>query len=299
MMTAEVRLPNWIRVKPPGGSGYLKTRAILEKLSLHTVCQEARCPNIGDCFDHHTATFMILGDTCTRTCGFCHVGKGKPGAVDLEEPERLARAVLELGMKHVVITSVDRDDLRDGGSGHFSKVVHRIREVSPEVKIEVLTPDFRGDKEALRQVVSSPISVFNHNLETVPRLYRQARRGSIYARSLSVLEWAKEMNPQIYTKSGLMLGLGETTLELFSVLQDLRKVGCDILTLGQYLRPSLKQLPVARYVSPEEFNILGKEAKALGFKHVESGPLVRSSYHAWKHSEAVDESGFTRQRNTN
>jgi lipoic acid synthetase len=228
---------------------------------------------------------MILGDTCTRTCGFCHVGKGKPGAVDPQEPEHLANAVLELGMKHVVVTSVDRDDLPDGGAGHFSKVVHKIKETSPDVKIEVLTPDFRGDKEALRQVVSAPINVFNHNLETVPRLYRQARRGSIYSRSLKVLEWAKEINPQIYTKSGLMLGLGEKTLELISVLRDLRHVGCDILTLGQYLRPSLKQLPVERYVSPEEFRVLGEEARNLGFRHVESGPLVRSSYHAWKHTE--------------
>lgn len=277
------RLPPWIRVKAPGGPTYLKTRALLRGMNLHSVCQEARCPNIGECFDHGTATFMILGDTCTRTCGFCAVGKGKPGVVDREEPENLARAVLALGMKHVVITSVDRDDLPDGGSSHFERVVRRIKEADPAITVEVLTPDFRGDREALSRVVLAGIEIFNHNIETVPRLYRTARRGSIYRRSLQILAWAGEINPRVLTKSGLMLGLGETHLELLSVFSDLRSAGCDILTIGQYLRPSVKQLPVQRFVSPEEFEIIGEEARKFGFRHVECGPLVRSSYHAWKH----------------
>ena len=281
------RLPEWIRVRPPGTEAYLRTKSILENLGLNTVCQEARCPNIGECFDHSTATFMILGDICTRTCGFCHVGKGRPGAVDADEPIKLAQAVKILGMKHVVITSVDRDDLPDGGSGHFREVIHEIKRVCPEVTIEVLTPDFRGNPESLKKVVMSPIQIFNHNIETVPRLYRIARRGSIYERSLQVLRGAKEMNPNIFTKSGIMLGLGEDGVEIFSVFKDLRKMGCDILTIGQYLRPSLKELPVTRFYTPEEFAEIGEKARELGFKHVESGPLVRSSYHAWRHAESV------------
>lgn len=284
------RLPSWIKVQAPGSPEYLKTRALMEKLSLHTVCQEARCPNIGECWDHKSATFMVLGDVCTRACGFCHVSKGKPVTVDVNEPENLAQAVKSLGMQHVVITSVDRDDLPDGGAGHFAKIVRRIKELTPHVRVEVLTPDFRGNRESLQTVVTSPISVFNHNLETVPRLYKIARRGSIYERSLNVLKWAKEINSRVYTKSGLMLGLGETTEEVFAVLKDMRSIGCDILTLGQYLRPSLDQLPVERYVTPEEFKTLGEEARQLGFKHVESGPLVRSSYHAWEHADSAENS---------
>jgi len=210
--------------------------------------------------------------------------------VDVNEPENLAQAVKSLGMQHVVITSVDRDDLPDGGAGHFAKIVRRIKELTPHVRVEVLTPDFRGNRESLQTVVTSPISVFNHNLETVPRLYKIARRGSIYERSLNVLKWAKEINSRVYTKSGLMLGLGETTEEVFAVLKDMRSIGCDILTLGQYLRPSLDQLPVERYVTPEEFKTLGEEARQLGFKHVESGPLVRSSYHAWEHADSAENS---------
>ncbi|MBI1884380.1 MAG: lipoyl synthase [Chlamydiae bacterium] len=286
-MLTSSRLPQWIRVQAPGGQEYLETRKILQRLALRTVCQEARCPNIGECFDHGTATFMILGDVCTRACGFCHVTKGKPMAVDLDEPERLAEATLQLGMKHVVITSVDRDDLSDGGAGHFSKVIHAIKARSPQTVVEVLTPDFRGNREALQTVVKAPLQVFNHNLETVPRLYQRARRGSKYERSLQVLAWAKEINPNLVTKSGLMLGLGEEDEELFSVFQDLRAVNCDVLTLGQYLRPSLDQLPVERFVGPDEFKVLAEKARRLGFRHVEAGPLVRSSYHAWKHSETV------------
>lgn len=287
LLTSRQRLPQWIRVWAPGTEDFLQTRAVLRKRGLRTVCEEARCPNIGECFNHQTATFMILGDICTRACGFCHVTKGKPAVVDLQEPLRLATAVRDLGMEHVVITSVDRDDLPDGGAGHFERVVRAIKDLSPMTRVEVLTPDFRGNRDALEKVVRSLISVFNHNMETVPRLYQRARRGSNYERSLKVLEWAKEINPAILTKSGLMLGLGETVEELFEVLKDLRKIGCDILTLGQYLRPSLAQLPVERFISPEEFKTLGEEAKKLGFRHVESGPLVRSSYHAWEHSSGI------------
>ncbi len=278
------RLPSWIRVPAPGNNPFLKTKSILRQHSLNTVCEEARCPNIGECFAHSTATFMILGDVCTRACGFCHVSKGKPGMVDSEEPHRLAKAVKDLGMQHVVITSVDRDDLSDGGAGHFSEVISQIKKLSPQTRVEVLTPDFRGNRTSVETVVTAPIHVFNHNIETVPRLYSKARRGSKYERSLDVLKWAKEIRLNILTKTGIMLGLGETNEEVFEVWEDLRKVDCDILTMGQYLRPSLDQLPVERFVTPEEFRMLGEQARKLGFKHVESGPLVRSSYHAWKHS---------------
>ncbi|MBI1871545.1 MAG: lipoyl synthase [Chlamydiae bacterium] len=281
-LTSHSRLPSWIKVQFPGQPEYLKTRSILQRLRLNTVCQEARCPNVGECWENRAATFMILGDVCTRACGFCHVSKGKPKTVDSEEPLRLAQAVRELEMRHVVITSVDRDDLPDGGAGHFAKVVENIKVLNKDVTVEVLTPDFRGNKESLRKVLNSPIDVFNHNLETVPRLYRKARRGSIYERSLQVLKWAKKLRPQVLTKSGLMLGLGETFSEVFSVLKDLVNIHCDILTLGQYLRPSVEQLPVEKFLTPEEFNHFGNEARKMGFRHVESGPLVRSSYHAWK-----------------
>lgn len=281
------RLPEWIRVQGPSGNGYLKTHSLLKNLTLHTVCQEARCPNIGECFEHRTATFMILGNICTRACGFCAVKKGKPESVDFEEPQHIAEAVFEMGMKHVVITSVDRDDLEDGGAEQFAQVVFKIKEMNPQTRVEILTPDFQGNKNSLKRVLEAPVDVFNHNLEMVPRLYATVRPNSNYVQSLRILQWAKELNPKILTKSGLMLGLGETSLEVLSVFSDLNNVGCDILTLGQYLRPTMKQVPVRRMVSPKEFMIFKEEAGRFGFKYVESGPLVRSSYHAWKHSHEL------------
>jgi len=277
------RHPPWLKVRAPGGPGFAETMATVRGLGLHTVCQEAHCPNIGECWSHKTATFMLLGDTCTRNCGFCAVTHGRPLTVDAAEPGRVAEAVERLGLQHVVVTSVNRDDLADGGAGHFAATAHAIRARLPACRIEVLVPDFQGDLEAVATVVASPIDVFNHNLETVPRLYRRARAGARYERSLAVLAAAREDATSIFTKTGLMLGLGEQEDELVNVFHDLRRVGCDILTLGQYLRPSRDHLPVERYVSPEEFADLGEKARALGFRHVESGPLVRSSYHAWTH----------------
>jgi lipoic acid synthetase len=277
------RHPDWVKVRPPGSLNYLRLKRILREHSLHTVCEEARCPNIGECWENRTATFLILGDTCTRGCRFCAIGKGKPLPLDPEEPRNVARVVQQLGLSHVVVTSVNRDDLPDGGSHHFAKTVFWIKALNPGIRVEVLVPDFKGDPEALRTVVGSGIDILNHNVETVPRLYRRVRPGAIYERSLALLETAKRLRPGLLTKSGLMLGVGETLEEVRATLEDLRAVDCDIVTLGQYLRPSLAQLPVERYVTPEEFEELGAEARALGFRHVESGPLVRSSYHAWSH----------------
>jgi lipoic acid synthetase len=259
--------------------------ATVRSLGLHTVCQEARCPNIAECWGHKTATFMLLGDTCTRNCGFCAVTHGRPLAIDPAEPVRVAAAVARLGLEHIVVTSVNRDDLPDGGAAHFAATARAIKHLLPGSRVEVLVPDFQGDLEAVGTVVHSPIDVFNHNLETVPRLYRRVRAGAHYERSLAVLAAARRVaaRPEMLTKAGLMLGLGETEDELIRVLKDLRAVGCDVLTLGQYLRPSAAHLPVERYVPPEEFAALGSHARELGFGHVESGPLVRSSYHAWTH----------------
>jgi lipoic acid synthetase len=276
------RHPPWLKVRAPGGPGFTETMATVRELGLHTVCQEARCPNIGECWGHKTATFMLLGDTCTRNCGFCAVAHGRPLIVDPEEPGRVASAVARLGLRHVVVTSVDRDDLPDGGAAHFAATARAIRELLPACRVEVLVPDFKGRLESATEVAAAPIDVFNHNLETVPRLYKRVRAGAGYERSLAVLERAGE-RPGLLTKSGLMLGLGEREDELLCVFSDLRRIGCDILTLGQYLRPSADQLPVERYVAPEEFASLRERALALGFRHVEAGPLVRSSYHAWAH----------------
>ncbi len=284
MSTAVARRhPPWLKVRAPGGPGFAETMATVRELGLHTVCQEARCPNIGECWGHRTATFMLLGDTCTRNCGFCAVTHGRPLAVDPAEPLRVASAVARLGLRHVVVTSVNRDDLADGGAAHFAATAGAIKRLLPGCRVEVLVPDFQGNLASVAEVVASPIDVFNHNLETVPRLYRRVRAGARYARSLAVLEAAHGGRDRLLTKTGLMLGLGETQEELASVFRDLRSIGCDILTLGQYLRPSGEQLPVERYVPPEEFTALGAEALALGFRHVEAGPLVRSSYHAWSH----------------
>jgi lipoic acid synthetase len=277
------RHPPWIKVRAPGGPGYVETRGIVKELGLHTVCEEAHCPNLGECWGNKTATFMLLGDTCTRNCSFCAVAHGKPLAIDPHEPARVAEAVARLGLRHVVVTSVDRDDLADGGAGHFAATAIAIRRAAPGCRIEVLVPDFQGNLEAVRTVVEAPIAIFNHNVETVPRLYRQVRPGARYERSLAILGAARDPVGSRMTKAGLMLGLGETVDEVRQVFSDLRDVGCDILTMGQYLRPSPRHIAVERYLTPAEFDALGHEARARGFRHVESGPLVRSSYHAWAH----------------
>lgn len=277
------RHPEWIRARAPTGPAVAETRAIVRALGLRTVCEEAQCPNLGECWSHHTATVMLLGDTCTRNCQFCAVTHGRPLAVDPEEPGRVAEAVARLGLRHVVMTSVNRDDLPDGGAGHFAATARAVHDRVPECTIEVLIPDLQGDLDALATIVASPITILNHNTETVPRLYKRARPGAVYERSLAILAAAKRLAPGLRTKTGLMLGLGETRDEVLSVLADVRATGCDVLTLGQYLRPSLNELPVERYVTPDEFAALGADARALGFAYVESGPLVRSSYHAWQH----------------
>lgn len=261
------------------------TNSVLRKHGLVTVCEEAQCPNIGDCYSHSTATFMILGDTCTRRCTFCAVTQSNPKAKppDVTEPQRLAQAAMELGLNHIVITSVARDDLPDQGARHFAECAEEIKKLSPSAQIEVLIPDFRGHADPLRTVMESPIAVLNHNIETVPRLYTRVRRGARYWRSMTLLARAKEMRPEIPVKTGLMLGLGETADEVLDVLFDLREIGVNILTLGQYLQPGEGQLPVERYITPAEFATWRRDALAMGFKHVESGPLVRSSYHAWEH----------------
>jgi lipoyl synthase len=278
--------PEWLiaevrRAKRGTGAEMVtQTRNLLDRLHLPTVCDSARCPNRGECFSHHTATFLILGEVCTRGCAFCAVEKGKPLPLEGDEPRRLARAVAELGLRHVVITSVTRDDLPDGGAAHYARVVGALREHCRGVRIELLVPDFQGSIEALATVLASGPDILAHNLETVPRLYPEVRRGADYGRSLKVLEQAKELSPKIITKSGLMLGLGEESLEIEEVLCDLRQVNCDMLTLGQYLSPSLHHVPVARYVNPEGFASWQRQALSLGFKSVAAGPLVRSSYKA-------------------
>jgi lipoic acid synthetase len=277
------RHPAWLKVRAPGGPGFTETRATVRSLGLHTVCEEARCPNIGECWGHRTATFMLLGDTCTRNCAFCAVSHGRPLLVDPEEPQRVAEAVAALGLRHVVVTSVNRDDLRDGGAAHFAATARCIKALVPQTRVEVLVPDFQGDAAAVRTVVASPIDILNHNIETVPRLYKRVRPGARYDRSLTLLAEGRAARPDCLTKAGLMLGLGESRDEITRVFNDLRHVECDILTLGQYLRPSPAHLPIARYVTPGEFDELREEALAAGFRHVEAGPLVRSSYHAWAH----------------
>jgi len=281
----ERKHPDWIKVRAPVSAEYFRTRAILAELKLHTVCQEACCPNIGECFSHRTATMMLMGDVCTRNCPYCAVAHGKVQPLDHDEPARVAEAVKALGLQHVVVTSVDRDDLSDGGAGHFAATARAIKALAPAARVEVLVPDFRGSRSSVETVVDSPVDVFNHNIETVPRLYKRARPGGDYARSLEVLAHARRrgISRGLLTKTGIMLGLGEEVGELTAVMSDLRDVKCDILTLGQYLRPSRDHLPVQRYVRPAEFAELRAQALAMGFRHVESGPLVRSSYHAWEH----------------
>jgi lipoyl synthase len=273
------RLPEWLKRPIPAAGGTYFTKNLVEELGLETVCESARCPNRSECWTRRTATFMVLGDVCTRPCGFCAVRRGHPEPVALDEPERLAEACARLGLRHVVITSVTRDDLPDGGAEHFRRCILVVR-ARTGATIEVLTPDFDGRPDAINVVLSADPEVFNHNLETVARLQQHVRRKSQYAVSLKVLEHAKRSRPSVRTKSGLMLGLGETTEELFETLADLRSVGCDFLTLGQYLQPSPRHLPVVRYLPPEEFDELGRLARTLGFAEVASGPFVRSSYHA-------------------
>ena len=279
------RKPAWLKVSAPGGPNYIATRQLMRGLRLHTVCEEAHCPNIGECWEQRAATFMILGDVCTRNCAYCAVAHGTPAPLDLDEPVRLAEAVGRLELEHVVITSVDRDDLPNGGAELFAECIDAIRTRSPETSVEILIPDFKGSETALRIVVDAKPDILNHNLETIARLYRLARPGGRYPRALELLRRAKQMDPGMLTKSGVICGLGEEWDELLGAMQDLRTQGVDILTLGQYLRPSPGHLPIARYYSPDEFAELKRIGLAMGYRHVESGPLVRSSYHAWEQVE--------------
>jgi len=276
-----LRKPKWIRVKAPMGAEVSRLKRLLRSQQLHTVCEEASCPNLGECFSSGTATFMILGDVCTRRCPFCDVAHGRPNPPDPNEPTHLADTVAAMALRYVVVTSVDRDDLRDGGAGHFALCIQALRDKCPELSVEILVPDFRGRMErALDALAAAPPDVFNHNLETVPRLYRKARPGADYAWSLRLLQCFGQQHAGVPTKSGLMLGLGETKAEVVQVIHDLRAHGCEMLTIGQYLQPSRGHLPVERYVEPDEFEELGNLARELGMSRVASGPMVRSSYHA-------------------
>ncbi|MEE2813707.1 MAG: lipoyl synthase [Verrucomicrobiota bacterium] len=274
------RLPEWFRLQLPTASAYFATRNLIDDLNLHTVCESARCPNHWECWSKGTATFMIAGDRCTRACGFCAVDTRKPMSLEADEPERVAEAARRMQLKHMVITAVARDDLADGGAAHFQKVIERVREVTPEVLIEVLTPDFRDEDGPINTVIAARPDIFNHNLETVRSLTSKVRSVATYERSLSVLSKVKKRAPEIYTKSGLMLGLGETKEELLEAMTDLRSVGCDLLTLGQYLQPTKKHLEVEEFIHPDQFTDYKRIAEAMGFSYVASGPLVRSSYHA-------------------
>ena len=286
--TRPQRKPPWIRARSPADPAVSRLKGVLRESRLHTVCEEASCPNIGECFAGGTATFMIMGDICTRRCPFCDVAHGRPDPLDTDEPENLARTIRAMGLSYVVVTSVDRDDLRDGGAAHFSQCIEAIRTHSPDIRIEVLVPDFRGRMDrALDILVTSPPDVFNHNLETVPSLYRKVRPGSDYAWSLNLLKRFKELHPEVPTKSGLMLGVGEEIAEVEQVMRDLRAHDCNMLTLGQYLQPSVHHLPLVRYVHPDEFERLGELGYKLGFTHVASGPMVRSSYHADQQAKDV------------
>jgi len=276
----QARKPPWLKVPFPGGPRYLRLKGVLRGTGLHTVCEEARCPNIGECFEAGTATFMILGDVCTRACGFCAVRSGRPAGLDAEEPSRVGEAVGRLGLKHAVITSVTRDDLPDGGASVFADTIRAIRRRSPATSVEVLIPDLGGAPQALTTVMATRPHILNHNLETVPRLYPRVRPRAVYRRSLELLGRAKALDRGVLTKSGLMVGLGESREELLEVMADLAAVGCDILTVGQYLQPTPRHLPVARYYHPDEFQELAEEGRRLGLRQVEAGPLVRSSYHA-------------------
>lgn len=279
------RKPVWLKVPAPGGPNYVTLKQLMQDLRLHTVCEEAHCPNIGECWEHRAATFMILGDVCTRNCAYCAVAHGTPAPLDRDEPARLAAAVERMGLRHVVITSVDRDDLPNGGAEMFAAAIAEIRRCTPGTSVEVLIPDFKGSEAALRLVVDAAPDILNHNLETIDRLYRLARPGGRYQRALALLARAKELAPALLTKSGIMCGLGEEWDELLAAMRDVRAQGVDILTLGQYLRPSREHLPIARYYTPDDFAELRRLGLAMGYRHVEAGPLVRSSYHAWEQVE--------------
>jgi lipoic acid synthetase len=278
--------PAWLKVRAPGSENYLRLKGVMQALGLHTVCEEARCPNIGECWHHGTATFMILGDVCTRACAYCAVSHGRPNELDLAEPSRVADAVERMALRHAVITSVDRDDLADGGAFIFAETIRLTRARMPGCRIEVLIPDFQGLESALHTVLDAGPHVLNHNIETVPRLYRMARSGGKYVRSLELLDRSRRYRPAIATKTGIMMGLGEEIDEVVTVFDDLRRAGVSILTIGQYLRPSADHAPMTRYYHPDEFAELKRLALARGFVHVESGPLVRSSYHAHEQAEA-------------
>jgi len=281
------RKPSWLKVRAPGGPNYLRLKARMREWNLHSVCEEARCPNIGECWEDATATFMILGDVCTRNCGYCAVTHGRPAWEDREEPERIGRAVAALGLDYVVITSVNRDDLADGGAAHWAATLRAVRRHAPSCRVEALIPDFQGRAESLAEVIEASPSVLNHNTETVPRLYRVARHGGRYDRALELFRRARAAAPGLVTKSGIIVGLGESREELVATMEDLRAVDVNLLTLGQYLRPSPAHLPVARYYHPDEFAELAEVGRRLGFAHVEAGPLVRSSYHARRQTDAA------------
>jgi lipoyl synthase len=281
------RKPPWLKVRAPGGPNYIRLKHLMRELDLHSVCEEAHCPNVGECWEHGTATFMILGDVCTRNCAYCAVAHGRPPKYDIEEPERVARAIAEMGLQHAVITSVDRDDLPDFGAYIFAETIRQIHDLVPDCSVEVLVPDFQGNEESILAVLEAGPEIYNHNTETVPRLYKKARPGGRYPRVMEIFRFAKRIAPDIPTKTGMILGMGETVEEVIAVMHDLRDVDVDILTLGQYLRPSDKHIALDRYYTPAEFRNLYEVGMEMGFRHVESGPLVRSSYHAWEQVQAA------------
>lgn len=281
------RKPSWLKVRAPGGENYSRLRHLMRDLQLHTVCEEARCPNVGECWEHGAATFMILGDVCTRNCAYCAVAHGRPPVYDVQEPARVAAAVAEMRLQHAVITSVDRDDLPDYGSWVFAETIRQIRAHLPECSVEVLVPDFQGDEGAIRTVLEARPDIYNHNTETVPRLYKRCRPGGRYERVLGIFRFVKRAAPAIPTKTGIILGMGETVQEVVQTMRELRDADVDILTLGQYLRPSEQHLPLDRYYTPDEFRELRTIGLGMGFRHVEAGPLVRSSYHAWEQVQAA------------
>lgn len=281
------RKPSWLKVKAPGSPTYLRLKQMMREMDLHSVCEEAHCPNVGECWEHGTATFMILGDVCTRNCAYCAVSHGRPPRYDVEEPSRVAQAIAELRLQHAVITSVDRDDLPDYGAWIFAETIRQIHEKVPACSVEVLVPDFQGNEDSIRMVLEAGPEIYNHNTETVPRLYKKCRPGGRYPRVMSIFRYAKKVAPDIPTKTGIILGMGETTQEVIAVMRDLRGVDVDILTLGQYLRPSDNHIALDRYYTPDEFRYLRDVGMELGFKHVESAPLVRSSYHAWEQVQAA------------
>jgi lipoic acid synthetase len=274
--------PEWLKVRAPGSPNYTRLKGLMRDLKLHTVCEEAHCPNVGECWEHGAATFMILGDVCTRNCAYCAVAHGRPPRYDLEEPTRVAEAIAEMQLRHAVITSVDRDDLPDFGAFIFAETIRQVKARLPDCSVEVLVPDFQGNEDSIRTVLDAGPDIYNHNTETVPRLYKRCRPGGRYERVMQIFRTAKQLAPDVPTKSGIILGMGETIEEVELVMRDLRAVDVDILTLGQYLRPSAAHIPIDRYVTPDEFRQLYETGMALGFRHVESGPLVRSSYHAWE-----------------